>query len=67
MVGFAAGATVLAQVALGFALVAAVLNAVFGFCLGCEMYLLLKRSQPAHSRPEPTQPDLTRTREKDTT
>ena len=27
-------------VATGFALVAALLNAVFGFCLGCEMYLL---------------------------
>jgi hypothetical protein len=24
----------------GFAVVAAFLNAVFGFCLGCEMYLL---------------------------
>ncbi|WP_159622492.1 DUF4395 domain-containing protein [Ruania rhizosphaerae] len=27
----------------GVALVAAFLNAVFGFCLGCEMYLLLRR------------------------
>ncbi|HMR50344.1 MAG TPA: DUF4395 domain-containing protein [Arachnia sp.] len=27
-------------VATGFALFAAVLNAVFGFCLGCEVYLL---------------------------
>jgi hypothetical protein len=41
--GFAAGATLVAQVALGFALAAATLNAVFRFCLGCEMYLLLKR------------------------
>lgn len=38
--GFLAGATVVAQVAVGFALIAALLNAVFGFCLGCEMYLL---------------------------
>lgn len=30
-------------VAVGFALVAAVLNAVFDFCLGCEVYLLVKR------------------------
>jgi hypothetical protein len=45
--GFLAGATVVAQVALGFALAAAVLNSVFGFCLGCEMYLLLKRLTPA--------------------
>lgn len=42
--GYAAGLTVLAQVAIGFALVAATLNAVFRFCLGCEMYLLIKRA-----------------------
>jgi len=47
VVGFLAGATLVAQVALGFALAAAVLNSVFGFCLGCEMYLLLKRLTPA--------------------
>lgn len=40
LVGYLAGAVVLAQVAVGFALVAALLNAVVGFCLGCEMYLL---------------------------
>ena len=43
VIGFATGAVLLAQVALGLALAAAVLNAVFRFCLGCEMYLLLKR------------------------
>jgi hypothetical protein len=47
VVGFAAGAPFVAQVALGMALAAAVLNAVFRFCLGCEMYLLLKRLIPA--------------------
>jgi hypothetical protein len=47
VVGFLAGATLVAQVALGFALAAAILNSVFGFCLGCEMYLLLKRLQPS--------------------
>ncbi len=31
-------------VATGFALVAALLNAVFGFCLGCEIYLLIRRA-----------------------
>jgi disulfide bond formation protein DsbB len=41
-----AGLTLLGQVAIGLALVAALLNAVFRFCLGCEMYLLLKRFQP---------------------
>ncbi len=45
VVGFAAGATLLAQVALGFALVAAILNSVFGFCLGCEVFLLLTSIQ----------------------
>lgn len=38
--GFATGAIVLGQVFAGFAVVAALLNAVFAFCLGCEMYLL---------------------------
>jgi hypothetical protein len=42
-VALLAGAVVVAQVAIGFALVAAFLNAAFGFCLGCEMYLIGKR------------------------
>ncbi|TIC88372.1 DUF4395 domain-containing protein [Nocardioides sp. GY 10113] len=40
LIGYLTGALVLAQVAAGFAVFAALLNAVFGFCLGCEMYLL---------------------------
>jgi len=44
LLGFAAGLSVVALVATGFALVAALLNAVFGFCLGCEIYLLLTRA-----------------------
>lgn len=40
LVGYLTGAVLVAQVAVGFALVAALLNAVFAFCLGCEMYLL---------------------------
>lgn len=43
LVGYLSGATLLGAVAVGFALAAALLNAVFGFCLGCEVYLLLKR------------------------
>ncbi|WP_028644632.1 DUF4395 domain-containing protein [Nocardioides sp. URHA0020] len=43
LVAFIAGADLLGEIAVGFALVAALLNAVFRFCLGCEMYLLLKR------------------------
>jgi hypothetical protein len=33
----------LGLVAIGLALVAALLNAVFRFCLGCELYLIIKR------------------------
>jgi hypothetical protein len=43
LVAFTAGATLLGQVGIGLALVAALLNAVFRFCLGCELYLLIKR------------------------
>jgi hypothetical protein len=43
LVAFLAGATLVAQVAVGAALVAALLNAVFAFCLGCEVYLLVRR------------------------
>ncbi|MBD5786154.1 DUF4395 domain-containing protein [Cellulosimicrobium terreum] len=34
-------------VAAALALVAAVLNAAFGLCLGCELYLLVRRVAPA--------------------
>jgi hypothetical protein len=34
-------------VAAGVAFVAAFLNAAFGLCLGCELYLLLRRLSPA--------------------
>ena len=43
LIGFLAGAEVVALVAIGLAVVAATLNAVFRFCLGCELYLLIKR------------------------
>jgi hypothetical protein len=41
--GYLAGLTLLGAVATGAALAAAFLNATFGFCLGCEVYLLAKR------------------------
>ena len=41
---FLTGLDALGYVAVAFALVAALLNAFFRFCLGCEMYLLLKRA-----------------------
>lgn len=40
IIALALGATVVAAIAIGFALAAAFLNAAFDFCLGCEMYLL---------------------------
>ncbi len=43
LVGYLAGATTLGAVATGMALAAALLNAVFGLCLGCELYLVLRR------------------------
>lgn len=43
LIGLLTGVTVVAYVAVGFALAAAFLNAVFDYCLGCEMYLLGKR------------------------
>jgi hypothetical protein len=36
-----------APVAAGLAFVAAFLNAAFGMCLGCQLYLLLARAVPA--------------------
>jgi zinc transporter ZupT len=47
--GYLLGAPTLGAVATGFALVAALLNAAAGFCLGCEMYLLVRRALPART------------------
>ena len=47
--GYLLGAPVLGAVATGFALVAALLNAVTGFCLGCELYLIARRALPART------------------
>ncbi len=46
LAGYAAGLTWLGAAATAAALAAAFLNAVFGFCLGCEMYLLIRRILP---------------------
>jgi Domain of unknown function (DUF4395) len=51
--GYAAGLTWLGIAATAAALVAAFLNAAFGFCLGCEMYLLLRRAWPGRQGPVP--------------
>ena len=43
LLGGVSGNTAIFLTATSFALVAAFLNAAFGFCLGCQMYLLLLR------------------------
>ena len=50
LAGYAAGVPLVGAVAAGLALGAAFLNAAFGFCLGCEMYLLLKRASSRGAR-----------------
>jgi hypothetical protein len=49
LAGFGTGLTVLGLLATGLALAAAFLNAAFGFCLGCELYLLLRQVAPRRS------------------
>lgn len=49
IIGYALGVTPLGMAAVALGLVAAILNGVFGICLGCEMYLLIRRSFPAHA------------------
>lgn len=44
LVGYFAGPLWLGMAATGCALAAAFLNAVFGYCMGCEMYLLFRRA-----------------------
>ena len=46
LAGYVAGADLLGAVATAFALAAAFLNAAFGYCLGCELYLLGRRLAP---------------------
>ena len=43
LTGAFAGAPAAFYIATGFALIAATLNAVFDFCLGCELYLVGRR------------------------
>jgi hypothetical protein len=47
--GYLLGAPTVGAVATGLALVAALLNAATGFCLGCELYLLVRRAAPART------------------
>ena len=45
-ISFLAGAPTAGIVFTGFALVAALLNAAIGLCLGCELYLIIQRVRP---------------------
>src|SRR5688572_19329700 len=47
--GYLLGAPLVGAVATGLALVAALLNAATGFCLGCELYLTVRRLVPARA------------------
>ena len=55
IIGYATGATPLGMAAAAAGLVAAVLNGVFGLCLGCEMYLLIHRVRAATTTTGDTQ------------
>lgn len=46
VVGFTLGIGLLGAIATGLALVAALLNATIGLCLGCEIYLIIRRLAP---------------------
>ncbi len=47
--GYLSGAPLVGAVATGLALVAALLNAATGLCLGCELYLTVRRARPART------------------
>jgi len=47
VIGYLSGATELGIVFTALALAAAFANAVFDYCLGCQMYLFIQRIRPA--------------------
>lgn len=51
VIGYGTGTTLLGIIATAFALIAAFLNGAFGLCLGCEMYLIIRRFMPARQAP----------------
>lgn len=57
VIGYASGATALGMAAAAAGLVAAFLNGIFGLCLGCEMYLLIRRIWPAQQLLVPAEAD----------
>ena len=57
VIGYATGLTPLGMAAAAVAFVAAFLNAAFGLCLGCEMYVLIRRIWPRQQEAAPPEPD----------
>jgi Domain of unknown function (DUF4395) len=57
VIGYAVGLAPLGIAATAAALAAAFLNAAFGLCLGCEMYVLIRRVWPGHQGVAPSGPD----------
>lgn len=48
--GYAAGVAAVGITMTAMALAAAFLNAAFGYCLGCQIYLMIRRIRPARLR-----------------
>ena len=57
VIGYATGLTPLGMAAATLAFIAAFLNAAFGLCLGCEMYVLIRRIWPGRPGAAPPEPD----------
>jgi Domain of unknown function (DUF4395) len=57
VIGYASGITPLGMAAACAGIVAAFLNGIFGLCLGCEMYLLIRRIWPGRRALVPAEGD----------
>jgi Domain of unknown function (DUF4395) len=57
VIGYATGVTALGMAAAAAGLVAAFLNGIFGLCLGCEMYLIIRRIWPGQQQLVPAEAD----------
>jgi hypothetical protein len=49
VIGYGTGVTALGMAATAAALAAAFLNAAFGYCLGCEMFVMIQRFRTGHT------------------
>ncbi len=57
VIGYGIGLVPLGMAAAAAALLAAFLNAAFGLCLGCEMYVLIRRVWPSQRGMVRSEPD----------